>query len=347
MLKELTIKAYKSIEHQEFKLAPLTLLTGVNSSGKSSVIQSILLLMAGYQHNNLSYLNELAAPFVSFDSSHCRWSKEDYISLQLKTANQESLAVEINSKKAMAAEDNSKLSYAYEENFYYLAANRLGEEEVSKFDHTLDCGSRGQFLLGTFEALRNSPVHAKLQHPDAATPNLKAQLSFWLKNVLEQDVEFESKKIAADLVQNTFKYSDIGEISPRNVGAGNSYITKLLVLGLISEPGHLLIIENPEIHLHPKAQAKLAGFFSYLAHRGVQIIIETHSEHFINGTRYQVYKDKIKADEVAIYYKNSMMEPFISLLLNEGGHYINEESELTSFPKGFFDATLSELLEIG
>ncbi|NCB21177.1 MAG: hypothetical protein EOM88_04685, partial [Clostridia bacterium] len=155
MLTDISIKAYKSIENQQFKLAPLTLLTGVNSSGKSSVIQSILLLMASYQHNNLSYLNELAAPFVNFDSSHCRWSKEDYINLQLKTANQEILTVEINSKKTMAAEDNPKLSYAYEENFYYLAANRLGEEEVSKFDHTLNCGSRGQFLLGTFEGLRN------------------------------------------------------------------------------------------------------------------------------------------------------------------------------------------------
>ena len=131
MLTELNVKAYKSIENQQFKLAPLTLLTGVNSSGKSSVIQSILLLMASYQHSNLSYLNELAAPFISFDSSHCRWSKEDCIQLQLKAANQKSLAIKINSKKVTTLKDSSKLSYAYEESFYYLAANRqIGRAHV-------------------------------------------------------------------------------------------------------------------------------------------------------------------------------------------------------------------------
>lgn len=347
MLEKLSIQAYKSIEEQDFKLAPLTLLTGVNSSGKSSVIQAILMLLASYEQQNQSYIKELAAPFIGFDSSHCRWSEKDNIQLQLTTSESKQVAVIISAKESKSIANEKQPHYVYEHNFYYLAANRAGEEEISKFDHTLDSGSHGQFLFGTYEKLRNKPVHESIQHPDAVTPNLKAQLAYWLGRTLNQDIEFESKKIAPDLVQNKFKFEDIGEVSPRNVGAGNSYITKLLILGLISQPGHLLIIENPEIHLHPKAQARLAEFFAYLVNNGVQIIIETHSEHFLNGVRYQVYKQQISDKKIAVYYKPSMKEGFINLNLNINGHYIDEESKLADFPQGFFDATLDKLLEIG
>lgn len=347
MLKKLSIQAYKSIEEQDFKLAPLTLLTGVNSSGKSSVIQAILMLLASYEQQNQSYINELAAPFIEFDSSHCRWSNKDNINLQLLMSSGKKAEITIGANEAQAILNEQEPCYVYENNFYYLAANRTGEEEISKFDHTLDSGSHGQFLFGTYEKLRNKPVHESIQHPNAVTPNLKAQLAYWLSRTLNQEIEFESKKISPNLVQNKFKFEDIGEISPRNVGAGNSYITKLLILGLISQPGHLLIIENPEIHLHPKAQARLAEFFAYLAKNGVQLIIETHSEHFLNGVRYQVYKQKIAKEHTTVYYKPGMKENFINLNLNINGHYVDEENKLTNFPQGFFDATLAELLEMG
>lgn len=50
----------------------------------------------------------------------------------------------------------------------------------------------------------------------------------------------------------------------------------------------MLIIENPELHLHPKAQSELALFLSTVAHAGVQVVIETHSDHIVNGVRKSV-----------------------------------------------------------
>ena len=109
----------------------------------------------------------------------------------------------------------------------------------------------------------------------------------------------------------------------------------------------MLLIENPEIHLHPKAQSRLGEFFAWLAQNGVQVIVETHSEHLINKIRYQVYKKILNSNNVTIYYKKSIKENFINININEKGHFINENREKIQFPSGFFDSTLDELLEIG
>lgn len=347
MLSKLYIKAFKSIEDQEFNLAPMTILTGTNSSGKSSVIQAAMLALASQDQDNQSLINELVVPYADFESSLCRWSGSQSIEVSLKNSSSELVSIRINSDNAFVLKESEPLNFSYENNYFYLAANRIGEEEISKLDKTVLSGSKGQFLLGAFEARRNKAIHIDLQHPEATTPNLKAQLAFWLQSILDQDIEFESKKIAPALVQNTFKHPEIGEISPKNVGAGNSYLAKLLILGLLAEPGCFLIIENPEIHLHPKAQAGLARFFCYLSARGVQLLIETHSEHFLNSVRYEVYQDKIKASDISIYYKSDMKSPFIELLLNSNGHYVDKNGKISGFPKGFFDATLDKLVEIG
>jgi len=346
MLKRLQISAYKSIENQEFELKPLTLLTGTNSSGKSSVIQAMLLALSVSQQQNKPYLDKLILPFLEYEDVHCRWSERAAASACLSLDSGFYCRVDI-SLDGYRGECDFSDKYEYEKDFFYLASNRSGQEEISRIDKNLKAGEQGQYLLGTFEYLKNKPIAESLVHPTANTPNLKAQLAYWLSKILAQDIELESEKVTSDNVKNTFKLADIGSLSPINVGAGNSYLAKLLILGLISKPGYLLLIENPEIHLHPKAQSKLAEFFTYLAEKGVQLVLETHSEHFLNGVRYQVYDQKIDANDVKIYYKPSIKEEFLSLNISPSGHYLNANSEICNFPAGFFDATLEELIEIG
>jgi predicted ATPase len=147
-------------------------------------------------------------------------------------------------------------------------------------------------------------------------------------------------------VKVTFTSDGLENLSPFNLGAGNSYLAKILIMGLSCKKGHILIIENPEIHLHPKAQAKLADFFVLLENMGIQVIVETHSEHFINKLRYNVYKKKLKSDDIVIYYKPSIQGDFEKISINSNGHFIDDEKSEIVFPSGFFDSTLSELLEI-
>ena len=110
-----------------------------------------------------------------------------------------------------------------------------------------------------------------------------------------------------------FQDKDLGPVSPLNLGAGMSYVSKVIILCLIAKKGDLVIIENPEIHLHPQAQAQLGVFFTFIANCGIQLIIETHCEHLINKICYQVYDEKIAESDVVIQYKANVREQFQQL----------------------------------
>lgn len=109
---------------------------------------------------------------------------------------------------------------------------------------------------------------------------------------------------------------------------------------LRSQKGDLLMIENPELHLHPAAQARLGEFFTYIANAGIQVLLETHCEHLIDKLQYQIFKGKFDHDKAVVYYKGGITSPFETIRFTEGGKFE------TSFPEGFFDATLENLLEI-
>lgn len=350
MLNKLNICSYKSIKKQSFDLKPLTILTGTNSSGKSSVIQALLLVLSANTIKYKPYLDKVIAPYLDYQDVFCRWSDKNQVTIELFSDNNKEhfdfYIKQGNSNGFPVAILIDTENYQYEENFFYLASNRLGPEEVSLSDKNLQVGEQGQYILGSFEKLKNQPIAKELQHESANTPNLKAQLAYWFSKILDQAVELESEKILANSVKNTFVFEDIGTVTPSNVGAGNSYLVKLLILGLIAKPGYLLLIENPEIHLHPKAQSKLATFFAFIASRGVQVILETHSEHFINRVRYEIYSKKITAADVKIYYKPKAMEDFLVLDVSDDGHYLNTAGEKCGFPEGFFDASLREIFEI-
>ena len=135
------------------------------------------------------------------------------------------------------------------------------------------------------------------------------------------------------------------EYKPQNLGAGISYLIAILTKSLLmgKDPQEAFIIENPEIHLHPKSQARLAEFFAFVARTGRQIIIETHSEHLISKLRYCVYNKQIESSQVVIQYRQPDKFEKIEILPN--GKLLNEIGN-HSFPRGFFDATLDDIFEI-
>ena len=87
-----------------------------------------------------------------------------------------------------------------------------------------------------------------------------------------------------------------------NVGIGTSQILPVLITGLLSEEGEYLIFEQPELHLHPYSQSRLADFFVELIRGGRKIIVETHSEYFVLRLRYQILKNNVSADDVVINF---------------------------------------------
>lgn len=119
-----------------------------------------------------------------------------------------------------------------------------------------------------------------------------------------------------------------------HVGVGVSQVLPILVMSLLAEKGDVIILEQPELHLHPKVQTRLADFFVAMNALGKQCLVETHSEYLINRLRYLVaLSDDTKvSDDTMIYF-----------VQKEGGHSkyrpvtINKYGVIEEWPDGFFD----------
>jgi predicted ATPase len=119
-----------------------------------------------------------------------------------------------------------------------------------------------------------------------------------------------------------------------NVGVGVSQVLPILVLSLLAEKGSTLIFEQPELHLHPKVQTRLADFLVSMMLLKKQCIVESHSEYLINRLRYRsvISEDDIISENVMIYFveKENGKSKYKQVKINKFG--VIEE-----WPKGFFD----------
>lgn len=346
MITNLKIENFKSIINQEFTLKPLTILTGTNSSGKSSVIQS-LLFYSYCAHKNLhleAYLDNLG----ELKELLSRNAKEQQIKVTPSINTQKSPTLTYEAQNNQWEELKNSNFPAFEEKLFYLCANRIGQENIAKKHKTLRSGCNGEYLFGFYADNKNESLKNDKLLSNQDSNSLSTQVVFWLKEILDLNLEPRIQEIDNINIKVFYKNNDLNgaELSPFNLGAGVSYLTKILILGLSLEQNNVLIIENPEVHLHPKAISKLADFFVFLANAGIQVIIETHSEHILNKTRYAIFKEKISEQDVQIYYREQVEEESISLNINKRGKYIDKNGQIVKFPKGFFDSDLDELLEM-
>ena len=116
-----------------------------------------------------------------------------------------------------------------------------------------------------------------------------------------------------------------------NVGFGLSYALPV-ILALLAKPGTLCLIENPEAHLHPRGQTKLAELAARASKAGVQVIAETHSDHFMDGVRIAVRDGLIEPDAATFhYFERKGNQTVVS------SPQIDSDGRLSSWPIGFFD----------
>lgn len=345
MLNQIRIHGFKCLDQCELSLKDLTILAGPNSSGKSTLIQAMLLALSGLAHKNQPYLKEVIKPFAQFEDIFSRFSNAHDIQIELGSPEGNCLfCLDHSGMKTTPSKDI--VFPVYEESLFYLSAGRSGPEETSELNREVKIGQYGQFALGYLEQRKDKPVHQDLVHPEADSKTLKAQLAWWLSFIIGEQTEARTEKITSTRVKTTFQTAAIDNISPLNTGAGSSFLLKLLVMCLTAKPGDLLLLENPEIHLHPGAQSRIGSLLAFIAARGVQVVAETHCEHLVNRVRYEVYAGKMSASSVVIHYKPEAQLPFETLYINDHGHFSDDQGIEKEFPAGFFDSTLAELLEI-
>ncbi|MTJ47863.1 DUF3696 domain-containing protein [Dolichospermum sp. UHCC 0259] len=216
---------------------------------------------------------------------------------------------------------------------HYISADRLGPQEyylkstINKFPNV---GAKGEFTVNLLYKKRDDLVNDKLcLGEDAKT--LATQTEEWLNEIFNgAKVEVPSSESnILELLFNTSTSKD--RFKPANVGFGYSYILPIVVSGLIAKEGELLIVENPEAHLHPKAQSRLAKFLAKVSSCGVQVFIESHSDHILNALRIAVLDDIITHEELSIlYFQQNPEQPVVQIPVQPNGG-------IEEWPEGFFD----------
>jgi predicted ATPase len=114
---------------------------------------------------------------------------------------------------------------------------------------------------------------------------------------------------------------------------------------LASEPGTLILIENPEAHLHPKGQSKMGELLALAASCGVQVVIETHSDHVLNGIRRVVHAGKLDHNDVQLHYfqrQEKEGQAFTEVV----SPHIKRSGRIDKWPDGFFDQMEKDLMEL-
>jgi len=126
-----------------------------------------------------------------------------------------------------------------------------------------------------------------------------------------------------------------------DIGFGASQTLPIIIQSFYSARGSVLLIEQPEIHLHPRAQSILGDLFiDAILNSRRTLVVETHSEHILARVRRRIAEKKLTKEDIAIYYFNPTTKgtDIMEVTINDNGQYEN-------FPEGFFEEDLVEAFE--
>jgi predicted ATPase len=232
-------------------------------------------------------------------------------------------------------------SFKYALNFnsiHYISADRIGPKDFypkSTLDKFPNVGARGEFTANLLYKKQGDLVNDRLcLGEDAKT--LITQTEAWLSKVFGgAKLEIPSSKSSVlELLFNTSASKD--RFKPANVGFGFHSVLPIIVSGLIAKEGEILIVENPEIHLHPRAQSELTKFLTKVSSCGVQVLVESHSDHILNGLRIAVLDKIIDSEDLSVlYFQNNLDNPVVQIPVQSDGG-------IEEWPDDFFDQTTKD-----
>ena len=362
MFRRLKLTNFKCFKNVELCFAPLTLLCGLNGMGKSSVIQALLVLrqsvtsgelregrlVLGGELTDLGTGQDVLCEEAELDVVEFELHGDDGLTPCKLSFDYSRTANELRAKDRFpAVETRSDALEQWHEvpplggHLTYVNAERIGprkfyhHSEVSARQRNL--GTRGEYTLNYLSARQEEILlSTDPRCSDLTNRRLGEVIDHWLQEVTP-GAHLQLQTVPdADAILAGFSFDRPGDVRTRryratNVGFGLAYTLPVLA-ALLAPSGTLCLIENPEAHVHPKGQTKLAELAARASLAGVQVVVETHSDHFMDGIRIAVRDGLIRPEDAAFHYFST-----------EGGRtavsspQVDADGRLSSWPEGFFD----------
>lgn len=161
----------------------------------------------------------------------------------------------------------------------------------------------GSRFPGTFDTYVASVIHAWQRDEDAHLHRLTAQLRHLGLTDTVAAERINDTQVEIQVAQNPVGASSEDRlINVADVGLGVSQVLPVLVAMLVAQPGQLVYVEQPEIHLHPRAQARLADAIVEASNRGVRVVVETHSQLLLLAIQTRVAEEAIDPEKVMLHW---------------------------------------------
>jgi predicted ATPase len=236
----------------------------------------------------------------------------------------------------------------FSEPFNYLHAERVGPRKVfqisSEEGYPLSVGKYGEhapyIIASKHQGTRIANDLLVLESSDGKEyPTIHFQWPLWMARLFpgfdgEYEIYNRADQVRLALALQTRQTGQHLFVRPTNTGFGLSFVLGIIVAGLVAQPGTILIIENPEAHLHPRAQSNLGEFLGRVAAGGTQVFVETHSEHIVNGIRRMIKQTILTPEMVRFLFFSkapNALEPSVQPIS------VTSSGDLSEWPEGFFD----------
>lgn len=370
MITELRLRLFKCFESLNLPIRPLTLLTGLNASGKSTISQALWLLThsaTSAPNEGVLRLDDPPGPSLGsvadvVDELHGRqqfslglgganfdiewnFSAEDRGSSTMKVETArwgQKLMHGVPLRRLVPASETTQAAEALRNLFArteVVGAERLGPRETYRLAHEQwhdRVGPRGERMGGALWWFGDEGIPEELCRGGYA-PSLRAQASAWL-NEFFPGISLQVERIPnASSVTLSFRTSNETKFHrPQHVGYGITHALPIIIAALRSK-GRLLLVENPEAHLHPAGQAAMGAFLARAASSGATVILETHSDHVLSGVRRAVRDQLIHPELVGVNFfrERSLAQGLgVSQVVSP---QINSKGDIDEWPAGFFD----------
>ncbi|MDC7289335.1 DUF3696 domain-containing protein [Blautia schinkii] len=362
MLKELTLQNFKCFDKIKLDFSALNVLTGLNGMGKSTVMQGILLLGQS-QHSIMSeQALSLKGKFVNLGVGQdilFEKAEKDEIGISIGTENTTEQYLfgyqpeaDVLPLKSRVGNIDKSGDSAWENHLYYLSAYRIEPQFLYHIENEKEVSERYFAKNGEF-----SIQYLKLHGGDdvanrsvllGSKKTIADQVKAWMdlispgvSPVITVNTSSRTAELKYEYIEGRDKTNSYKSV---NVGFGITYVLPVVIALTSAKPGDIILLENPEAHIHPKGQRMLGELLAAVGAGGVQVILETHSDHVMNGIRVAVKKRRLDPENTRFFYfykdtNDSYRHKVVCPTLDENGR-------LDKWPEGFFDEWDNALLEL-